>query len=87
MKTNHLNENQVLQRNIQYYRIKTKEIIVSIIEHVLNGSGFFDILAFKHNTEINVANIAKNKCTMVIDNSFDIIHLFNEADEILTSFV
>lgn len=41
---------------------------------------------FKHNTEINVANIAQNKCTMVIDNSFDLNHLFSEADKLLKIF-
>ncbi|MDP4179405.1 MAG: hypothetical protein Q8900_13870 [Bacillota bacterium] len=41
---------------------------------------------FKHNTEIDVADIAKNKCNIVIDNSFDLQHLHNEADKLIKLF-
>ena len=38
---------------------------------------------FKHNTEINVGEISKNKCLFVIDNSGDIHNLKTQGEYIL----
>jgi dephospho-CoA kinase len=38
---------------------------------------------FTHNTEIDVGDISRNKCKIVIDNSMDMEHLINEARSIL----
>lgn len=41
---------------------------------------------FKHNTEIDVGVIAKDKCEFVIDNNVDFNHLYKQADQLLKKF-
>lgn len=40
---------------------------------------------FKHNTEVNVGDIARNQCEYLVDNSFDFNHLKSEAGKLLNT--